>query len=114
MTKPICDIENSQCVPCEGGVDRNTTITNQTLLSKIHGDWQLDESKGILRRSYKFKNFAKTLFFVNAVAHIADQQFHHPDIEFGYNYCNINYSTHAVDGLTDNDFICAALIDKLL
>ena len=114
MTNPICDSENSQCVPCEGGIKKNSSLVNKSLMSKIHEDWQLNESSGTLRRSYKFKNFAKTVFFVNAVAHIADQQFHHPDVEFGYNYCHVSYSTHEADGLTDNDFICAALIDKLL
>lgn len=113
MTKPICDLNTSKCVPCEGGIEKNSPEINKDLLTQLHKDWILDESCDHLYRSYKFKNFAKTMFFVNAVAHIADQQFHHPDIEFGYNYCTIKYSTHAVDGLTQNDFICAALIDKL-
>ena len=114
MTIQTCDINNNKCVPCEGGIKKNSSEINYALKSNLHQDWQLNETRGKLQRSYKFKNFAKTMFFVNAVAHIADQQFHHPDIEFGYNYCHINYSTHAVDGLTENDFICAALIDKLL
>jgi 4a-hydroxytetrahydrobiopterin dehydratase len=114
MTNLKCDINNSKCVPCEGGIKKNSLKTNQILMKQLHADWQFNITKDQLQRSYKFKNFSKTMLFINAVAHIADQQFHHPDIEFGYNYCKINYSTHAVDGLTDNDFICAALIDKLL
>jgi len=114
MKNPVCDINTSQCIPCEGGIKKHTSKTNQALMKNLHQDWKLNETTGQLQRSYQFKNFSKTLLFVNAVAYIADQQFHHPDIEFGYNYCKINYSTHAVNGLTDNDFICAALIDKLL
>ena len=114
MTKIQCDITNNQCVPCEGGIEKNSKKTNQSLLANLHQDWSVNESVDKLQRKYSFKNFAKTMFFVNAVAHIADQQFHHPDIQFGYNYCTVEYSTHAVGGLTSNDFICAALIDKLL
>jgi 4a-hydroxytetrahydrobiopterin dehydratase len=113
MTTTACDLTMNKCVPCEGGIEKNSIKTNQALLSNLHQDWSLNESVDKLHRKYAFKNFAKTMFFVNAVAHIADQQFHHPDIKFGYNYCIIEYSTHAVDGLTANDFICAALIDKL-
>ena len=114
MTNSTCEIQNNQCAPCEGGVDKNTPETNLELMANLHKDWQYNKETGQLQRSYKFKNFAKTMFFVNSVAYIADQQFHHPDIEFGYNYCHINYSTHSVEGLTNNDFICAAMIDKLV
>ena len=93
---------------------KNSKQTNQALLANLHQDWVLNESADKLQRKYTFKNFAKTMFFVNAVAHIADQQFHHPDIQFGYNYCTGEYSTHSVNGLTANDFICAAMVDKLL
>ena len=79
----------------------------------MHQDWSLKESGDKIQRHYSFKNFNKTIFFVNAVEQIADQQFHHPDIKFGYNYCTVEYTTHAVEGLTINDFICAAMIDKL-
>jgi 4a-hydroxytetrahydrobiopterin dehydratase len=114
MKNTACELTMSQCPPCEGEIQKNSIKTNQTLLTNLHKDWRLNECADKLQRNYTFKNFAKTMFFVNAVAHIADQQFHHPDIKFGYNYCTIEYSTHAVDGLTTNDFICAALIDKLL
>lgn len=113
MTTEINNNEKIKCVPCEGGVEKNSTATNQLLLSRLDDGWSMTEDGNELYREYKFKNFAKTMFFVNAVAHIADQQFHHPDIEFGYNYCKVRYSTHAVSGLTTNDFICAGMIDKL-
>ncbi|MFK8011273.1 MAG: 4a-hydroxytetrahydrobiopterin dehydratase [Marinicellaceae bacterium] len=113
MTKTSCNITEKKCLPCEGGVEINSKKNNQELLSQLHADWSINKKGDKIHRQYIFKNFTKTMFFVNAVAHIADQQFHHPDIQFGYNYCIIEYSTHSVDGLTENDFICAALIDKL-
>jgi len=113
MTNNACDLTNNKCIPCEGGIEKNSSKKNKLLLKKLDKNWKINNSGNQLQRNYTFKNFAKTMFFVNAVAHLADQQFHHPDIEFGYNYCKVSYSTHAVDGLTDNDFICAALIDNL-
>ena len=51
--------------------------------------------------------------FVNALAHIANIEDHHPDLEVGYNYCNVRFTTHAIKGLSENDFICAAKIDRI-
>ena len=65
------------------------------------------------RREWKFKDFFRTMSFVNAVAHIANVEDHHPDLEVGYGYCRIRYNTHAIGGLSENDFICAAKIDAL-
>ena len=61
-----------------------------------------------------FKGFYKTMGFVNAVAWIANQELHHPDLQVSYNKCIVTFTTHAVEGLTENDFICAAKVDKLL
>ena len=66
-----------------------------------------------IRREWKFKNFYRTMSFVNAVAHIANAEDHHPDLEVGYGYCRVKFSTHAIGGLSENDFICAAKIDAL-
>jgi 4a-hydroxytetrahydrobiopterin dehydratase len=66
-----------------------------------------------LERALEFKDFYRTMSFVNAVAHIANVEDHHPDLEVGYNYCRISYSTHSIGGLSQNDFICAAKIDRL-
>ena len=76
-------------------------------------DWTLAGDAKSLKRALKFKDFYRTMSFVNAVAHIANVEDHHPDLEVGYNYCRITYSTHSIGGLSQNDFICAAKIDRL-
>ena len=68
---------------------------------------------GDLTREFRFRDFYRTMSFVNALAHVANIEDHHPDLEVGYNYCRVRYSTHAIGGLSENDFICAAKIDQL-
>ncbi len=80
---------------------------------QLHADWTLGADASRLERALKFKDFYRTMSFVNAVAHIANVEDHHPDLEVGYNYCRIRYSTHSIGGLSQNDFICAAKIDRL-
>lgn len=77
-------------------------------------DWQVTNDGKSIQRRYPFKNYEQSLAFVNATAEIARSENHHPDIRFGYNYCEVLYSTHSVGGLSENDFICAARIDTLL
>jgi 4a-hydroxytetrahydrobiopterin dehydratase len=81
------------------------------LLQQVH-DWQVE--KGELRRTFKFKNYYESMAFVNATAWISHREDHHPDIELGYNKVTMRYSTHSVEGLTENDFICAAKVNALL
>ncbi len=102
-----------QCVPCEGGVPPLTAAKAQALRAKLHADWSISEDGKSLQRALKFRDFYRTLSFVNAVAHIANVEDHHPDLAVGYDYCRICYSTHAIGGLSENDFICAAKIDLL-
>ena len=83
------------------------------MLTQLSG-WSLDAESKNLQQDFRFKNFHQTMAFVNAVAWIAHQQDHHPDLEVGYNHCLILYTTHAIGGLSENDFICAAKIDSLL
>lgn len=108
MTK----LDSIRCVACEGGVPPLTPDELKKLLPQIN-QWQVSpDNKSIFRR-YTFKNFYKTMSFVNAIAWVANQENHHPDMEVGYNYCLVKYTTHAVNGLTQNDLICAAKIDAL-
>lgn len=106
------DLSTIRCVGCEGGIPPLTETEIAKLMPQVHL-WQVSEDGKMLVRRFSFKGFYKTMAFVNAVAWIANQENHHPDMEVGYNYCVVKYSTHAVDGLTQNDFICAAKIDKL-
>ncbi len=82
-------------------------------LARLDPAWQFDAAANEIRREYRFKDFYRTMSFVNAIAHIANAEDHHPDLEVGYNYCRVRYSTHAIGGLSENDFICAAKIDRL-
>jgi 4a-hydroxytetrahydrobiopterin dehydratase len=109
----MTELADTQCVPCEGGVPPLSAAEAATLLGQLHGDWKLAADAKRIQRAYRFKDFYRTMSFVNAVAHIANREDHHPDLEVGYNTCRIAYSTHAIGGLSQNDFICAAKIDRL-
>jgi len=110
----MTDLKNSTCKPCEGGVARYTPDEARALLAQLDSRWRLDTDSAALRLELRFKDFYSTMSFVNALAHIANVEDHHPDLEVGYNYCNVTYSTHAISGLSENDFICAAKIDALV
>jgi len=84
------------------------------MLARIHTDWSRTEDGKGIRRDFKFKNYYQTIAFVNALAWIAHNENHHPDLEVSYNHCRVNYSTHSVGGLSSNDFICAARVDALV
>ena len=108
-----CDLTQKNCKPCEGGVKPLDSTEIARLMQKIP-QWQFVEDKQELHRSFKFKNYYQTMAFVNAVAWLAHQEDHHPDLEVSYSQCLVRYSTHAIGGLSDNDFICAAKVDALL
>ena len=83
----------------------------ESLLGQLHGDWRIAGDAKSLQRAYRFKDFYRTMSFVNAVAHVANLEDHHPDLQVGYDYCRITFTTHAIGGLSQNDFICAAKVD---
>lgn len=95
---------------CQRDVSLLDDTEIQQYLGQLNDDW--NQENNIISRSFKLGNYSETLALVNAIASIADQQDHHPDICFGYNSCTVTYSTHSVNGLSLNDFICAAHIDK--
>ena len=76
-------------------------------------NWTMNDEATEISKEYEFKDFYRTMAFVNAIAYMANKENHHPDLAIGYNYCHIRYSTHAIDGLSINDFICAAKIDVI-
>jgi 4a-hydroxytetrahydrobiopterin dehydratase len=106
-------LAEKHCKPCEGGVPALGRPEAQRMLSQLAKGWQLSEDAKSIRRELKFKDFFRTMSFVNAVAHIANIEDHHPDLEVGYGRCLVTFSTHAVKGLSENDFICAAKVDAL-
>lgn len=107
------ELTEKHCIPCEGGVPTLKAEEIKPLLAKLTG-WNVNKIYTELSRHCHFKNYYQTIAFVNAIAWMAHQENHHPDLEVGYNYCKIRYSTHAIGGLSENDFICAAKVDELL
>lgn len=110
----MSELTVEKCEPCEGGVEPMDRKQAESLLAELHGDWSLNDDATEIRRDYQFKGFYRTMAFVNAVAWIANAEGHHPDLEVGWGHCLVRYTTHAIDGLSRNDFICAAKIDALL
>jgi len=104
------DLAAKKCKPCEGGVSPLKPPEIAALLGQLDG-WQLRE--GVITKTYEFKNYYQTMAFVNAAAWVAHREDHHPDMTVGYSKCTVNYSTHAINGLSENDFICAAKLDAL-
>lgn len=100
------------CKPFPKGTAPLTTDQATELQVEIPG-WELNESNTAIQRMFRFKDFHQTMAFVNAVAWIAHQTDHHPDLEVGYNRCAITFSTHSIGGLSNNDFICAARINDI-
>ena len=110
----MSDLTVQRCEPCEGGIAPLTRPEAETLMAQLDEDWGLSEDATEIRRDYHFKGFNRTMGFVNAVAWIANSEVHHPDMEVGWGHCLLRFSTHAIGGLSRNDFICAAKIDALL
>ena len=109
----MSDLTEQKCVPCEGGIPPLSPERVTALLANLHEDWALVEDGKAIERTYRFKDYYQTIAFVNALAWIAHREDHHPDLSVHYSRCVVRYSTHAVGGLTDNDFICAAKTDSL-
>lgn len=102
-----------RCRPCEGGMPPLTPAEAAALLAQVSSDWVLVDEARAIRRDFAFRDFYRTMSFVNALAHIANIEDHHPDLEVGYNYCRVRFTTHAVKGLSENDFVCAAKVDQI-
>ncbi len=111
----MTDLEHKKCVPCEGGVLALDLSDIHKYQKKIEG-WDVvknDKDIYFLEKRFEFKNFLESQKFVNEVGQISEQEGHHPEILFGWGYAKINISTHAIEGLSENDFILAAKIDKI-
>ncbi len=104
------DLTSKRCKPCEGGVAPLSPSEILAKLSQLEA-WQCSEQ--VIHKTYKFDNYFQTMAFVNATAWISHRENHHPDLLVGYNQCQVKYTTHAINGLSENDFICAAKLDKL-
>lgn len=109
----MSELAKKKCVPCEEGGDPLGPKDAQKLMSELNPEWMLIDNARLLARSFKFKDFEQTIAFVNKVAKIAEEEGHHPDMTISYNILGIELTTHAMEGLSENDFILAAKIDEL-
>ena len=110
----MSDLLNKKCVPCEGGVAPFDISEIHKYQKKVDG-WDLiknEKNVFFLKKEFTFKNFIKSQEFVNQVGKISEEEGHHPDISFGWGYAKVTITTHAIEGLSENDFILAAKIDK--
>ena len=97
----------------EGGTQPVRALAAAGLLAQVSTEWALIDNAHAIQRRFAFRDFYRTMSFVNALAHIANIEDHHPDLEVGYNYCRVKFTTHAVKGLSENDFVCAAKVDLI-
>ncbi len=101
------------CTPCKAGQAPLSNAQSREYLKTIHASWHSEPETSAITRSFEFKDFYQTMAFANAVAWIANQQDHHPELALNWGQCRVSYRTHSIGGLSENDFICAARIDKL-
>jgi 4a-hydroxytetrahydrobiopterin dehydratase len=106
----MTELARKKCKPCEGGVKPFTASESAQLLKSLKG-WAVEG--GRLAKTFSFQNYHETMAFVNALAWVSHREDHHPDLSVGYNKCRVEYWTHAIGGLSENDFICAAKADAL-
>lgn len=105
-------LTQSRCKPCSGETPALSAEQARELIKQLTG-WKLADDGKSIGRTFEFENYYETLAFVNGTAVVSHREDHHPDLIVGYNKVEMTYSTHAVGGLSENDFICAAKIDAL-
>ena len=108
------ELISQRCKPCEGGVPPLEIEVAEELMQALDTGWRFSNDGKWIERHFEFPSFDSTMGFTNAVAWIAKTEDHHPDMEISYRLCVVKYTTHAIKGLSENDFICAAKIDRLV
>jgi 4a-hydroxytetrahydrobiopterin dehydratase len=109
----VNDLWTRSCRPLRGPSHALPGEAAHALLGQLDG-WEMSPGEDAISKTFRFEDHYRTMAFVNAVAWIAHREDHHPDLEVGYNRCTVRYSTHDVGGLSENDFICAAKVERLL
>ena len=112
----MSDLLKKKCVPCEGGILPFDISEIHKYQKKVDG-WDVIKNENnifFLFKKFNFKNFLDSQNFINNVGKISEDEGHHPDISFGWGYAEIKITTHAIEGLSENDFILAAKIDQLI
>jgi 4a-hydroxytetrahydrobiopterin dehydratase len=109
----LIPLAQAHCIPRKGHEHRLREARVRELLPDVPG-WELVENGHALARTFPFKDYYRTIAFVNALAFMANREDHHPDLSVHYDRCVVRYSTHDVGGLSENDFICAAKTEALV
>ena len=108
----MSNISDKHCVPCEGGVEKLTKAQAEDLHPSVP-EWTLSEDATTLTRRFPFKDFAKAMAFANQIAAVAEQEWHHPDLKVSWGSVEVQFTTHSIGGLAENDFIMASKVDLL-
>lgn len=108
----LAQLAARHCKPLKGDAHRLSAEDATALLGALP-DWELIDHGAAIRKSFRFKDYYRTMAFVNALAYVAHAEDHHPDLGVYYDHVVVRYSTHDVGGLSDNDFICAAKANQL-
>ena len=108
-----CDLADRHCTLCEGGTPALPRATIDARLADLDG-WTLSNDGRAITRRLAFKAFGRAMQVANVAGWLGEREGHHPDIRFGWGYCEVSFTTHAADGLTENDFICAAKLNRIL
>ncbi|MCM8543156.1 MAG: 4a-hydroxytetrahydrobiopterin dehydratase [Lentisphaeraceae bacterium] len=104
-------LSQKKCKPCEGGVDPMSESEISTMMSNFP-EWEYKNGRVV--RKWDFKNHYEAMAFINAVAWVSHKENHHPYITVGYRDVLVEYWTHAINGISENDFICAAKVNEIL
>ena len=106
------NLVQKKCIPCQGGIPPLSEVAAKKFLEQVDG-WELVENVKKIQKKFEFKNFVESMEFINKVAEIAEQEQHHPNIKINYNKVSIELYTHAINGLSENDFILPAKINNI-
>lgn len=108
----MVDFDKQKCVPCEGGLEPLSKEKSESFITKLDKNWILANDGKSIEKTFTRKNHYELSSLINLIIYISHAEDHHPEITFGYNTAKVRYFTYAIDGLSENDFICAAKIDK--
>ena len=109
----MSDLAKKRCMPCEGGAKPLTPDQAQEIMGQLSPEWMLIDQCRMLARTFPFKNFKDALEFANRIGAIAEEENHHPDLTISWGALGVELSTHAMQGLSENDFILASKIDQI-
>lgn len=106
-------LSEQSCKPVSSSDHQLDEQQIQVYLKELQQLWSFDKSNNSISRDFQFNHYYETIAFVNAAAWIAHQQDHHPEMLVGYNHCRVSFTTHSINGLSVNDFICASKINEI-